>query len=1094
MEKRLVLKVKGELEHDVAWVQVDDKDNPPGTGAADPEILDTLPMAFEHCTGEVLPVVQIPQERDLLAEADNKRRPGYDDMMDRKLDEARRLAERARQRQRQASEQPPPPQPPQPPVVDDPTPDSSSSAAAPMSTEGGPEDSPMEEGEAQSRQSGQQWHPQATLPLGGQPRAISGLSDAGRASPARAPSAYSRGHHGSPRSIAGVSQRGSVSRQTTPGYAPLIPPQSNASPSQARSTFNQSFFGSPQRVHQSPSRRSVAFDGVPNVSLYGGSRASTPVSACPDSLPRALGQKRRSLDPAMLAELHAQQQQMSRLEDLIVSNSERMLMRNQMLEDLALQPSQRSDAGFGNIQRQLDALQQGMAALQEQLATQQQYQEQLLLLQGSPPRSSPAGSPRPAGFDSRKSVATADREPSRRSAVAAHSPTAVGGHPAAAALPSEPGLSPTAGGSPPGHPQQLLLENRAASPHQQPQQQLPQLQQQPQQLQQHQQPQPSPAVQVRTADGAPIHVLPAGKYVGPFPVDQPTPHFSPPRAVARDMEGAPLLQQQPDGAPGATRVIEELLRHVRPPNSAGDSLTPVWSYAAGPAAATGPPDDDLPPPSTSEWAVGGGLDPSMSEWGASAFAPRSPAARVPRQPSLPAIRFHPQPGSVGGIAAPAQLLPPTTTFDEVLRRAQRTTLRAHIATAQAAAQSAPAGGSPARKPAEPAAPKQCGAAPEPNQPETPPGLPPAIAAGIPMAAARRGTAATTGTGSSLPPPYGLGKSDDDSASSQQPQPPAAEPRALLSVIDQDPSASVAALDDLVDGAEKLQQHISESQAEMTDYLSREIAKLGDLVQGGGFADALSPSSVDSGGDAPTPRADGGGGGGRRESAVTGSSSSLPGMYEITTDSRPVRTAPSTPTTARGTAPPTARHRDVADGTPVWQHFPPQQPPVASLEADLRRALSDVASAANALPCAQALHAASPDALVAVLRGFVPTMSDRQLRSRWASIVQRYADHAQQLRPSHPNHPAPLRAPPQSPAARAAHAWTPQQLHAARPQQARPQQPEKRWRVRTPKRRERSKSIDDSLPPTPPRRQERIWTPGGQFGRPLEPLRRTFDNI
>lgn len=64
-----------------------------------------------------------------------------------------------------------------------------------------------------------------------------------------------------------------------------------------------------------------------------------------------------------------------------------------------------------------------------------------------------------------------------------------------------------------------------------------------------------------------------------------------------------------------------------------------------------------------------------------------------------------------------------------------------------------------------------------------------------------------------------------------------------------------------------------------------------------------------------------------------------------------------------------------------------------LEARLRAALADPAHTADTAPLAAALYAHSPDALVTVLRCFLPQMTSRELRRDWRRVVARYDQQA-----------------------------------------------------------------------------------------------------
>eukprot|EP00754_Rhynchopus_humris_P024882 Rhum_TRINITY_DN14918_c7_g1::Rhum_TRINITY_DN14918_c7_g1_i1::g.127981::m.127981 len=93
-ERHLVLKVKD--EHDLALVQVDSRNNPPGAGPTDDELTRKLPEWVQATTGRPLPVESVPLDRDIISEADRKRKPGYEERRNRMLEAIHQAAKRKR--------------------------------------------------------------------------------------------------------------------------------------------------------------------------------------------------------------------------------------------------------------------------------------------------------------------------------------------------------------------------------------------------------------------------------------------------------------------------------------------------------------------------------------------------------------------------------------------------------------------------------------------------------------------------------------------------------------------------------------------------------------------------------------------------------------------------------------------------------------------------------------------------------------------------------------------------------------------------------------------------------------------------------------
>eukprot|EP00756_Hemistasia_phaeocysticola_P031567 Hpha_TRINITY_DN16360_c2_g4::TRINITY_DN16360_c2_g4_i1::g.58274::m.58274 len=1145
MERRIVLKMNGEMEHDLAWTQIDDKDNPKGASAVDNEMLAKLPQLYEAKTGKPLKVTHVPQSEDIIADADRKKKPGYTDMMDKKMEEARRRAQRARDRDKEPQRQPSQsPDPASDPPADDepadedgggdeyddePPPDIQPTA---VQEEGEDSDGPQgddgmrqqpghsESPGGRSQGSALPWQPQQTLPLNkGRHQSVSQDPEDPDRSPLGGRNMGNRQHSTRSSVPAGGYHTPSSVMPPNQSFAGTIYPgtQSFAGLNMTHRSHQPSaqsgFGGSPGRpVTHSPSRRSVYFDGVPNVSMYaGGSRASTPVSVARDhSLPVSHQRSTRQIDPAMMQELQAQRELISRLESLIQSSDQQMQAKHQqMMEGMQQQPPIQEGGGFSEIQRQLDQLALGMAALQQQVTTNpaantlarqatpspQHYSPSprkrgrtmvdavVSQVVGEPPEPLPQeDTPRPeecarAGSVTHVSPPHASPQQAHRLAtttipgvtVTESLPAATFGDSPASAyllaqtiaqLPSQQQTamtgsstrlasdSPTMSSGGTDQLQQHLLTLQHLLQQQQQQQHTPVdgiMSAVPQSIAPQAAPPGSPpghqytvgqALATQAAmvpqnhnpyEGA-VAVLPPGKYLGPFPLDQPTPEVSP-RAHARQLPYNPTKSSHP-----ATRVVEELLHGARP-GSAN-----VWNrqHHAG---------DALPPPSGSEWAQPGApVEGSASEW-ASAFAPRSPAARIPPQPSLPAVvGYPPQLGSEQVRVATA--MPASTPFDEVLRRAQRTTLRAHIATAQAAAQTATA--PPQSGPASASSPP-----PQPSQPQQNSPAPPSVH--VAQVATRRMTGSTGTT--TLPPPYM--KPELPTPPAEDPEPDREQEQALQiawrppSIEQVQPAPhEVAVLDELVVGTDKLRQELATTQAEMDAYLSREIAKIGDLVP-----PAPSPPTASSAAIAAAVN--------RRESDATGS---LPGVLDIQISERSQEqdTRYAVPPVALDTTP-----REPQRTSDIWQPVPD----VGSLRRALHEALSDVALADEALPRARALHAQSAESLIDVLHSFVPNLSRDQLRRRWAQIVLRYVEHARQRQGPVAQSQA---APPPPPAARVASSWTPAQLpeaqvkrHSTRPPAPPPVTRTPSAVVRTQSKgaaqRARSRSIDDSLPPTPPAR-------------------------
>ena len=123
-ERHVVFQVSG--EHDLALSQVDDRRNASYAHATDPELVDKIAAWVKATTGRDIPVVKVPIQRDIIAESDRARKPGYDEKRDRQFKEIHEAAKRRRaerqQQQQQQQQQPPPPPPAAAPAAPIPTP------------------------------------------------------------------------------------------------------------------------------------------------------------------------------------------------------------------------------------------------------------------------------------------------------------------------------------------------------------------------------------------------------------------------------------------------------------------------------------------------------------------------------------------------------------------------------------------------------------------------------------------------------------------------------------------------------------------------------------------------------------------------------------------------------------------------------------------------------------------------------------------------------------------------------------------------------------------------------------------------------------
>eukprot|EP01062_Namystynia_karyoxenos_P020071 TRINITY_DN17592_c1_g1_i1.p1 TRINITY_DN17592_c1_g1~~TRINITY_DN17592_c1_g1_i1.p1 ORF type:complete len:1105 (+),score=227.32 TRINITY_DN17592_c1_g1_i1:67-3381(+) len=839
MEKKIVVRIDGDLEHDLAFAQCNDSCNPPGSSALDGQFLEVIPLLYEAKTGEELSVRHVPLPTDVFDEAENKKKPGFEDMMDDRIEEMqRRLKAKDKRRGQQdpvEDEEAPPEeeeeaeedgeQPPDldargsgtggPPSSASPTGRGGEYALPP----GGGSDGGMGDDGAVSQQPSKPDAAEVTMPAAavsellksfgpalaqamGVTQSMSAAESVGGTEPGseqipprqRQMSLGQQTVHSVPGSAAGHSHAGS--RQTSSPLhrhssryqrgmtrGPSLYSRAGGGSPCSQALQNVSFGRpSPKSAPQHPRqrsgsvcRRSVAFDkpsgysGSPHHSSPPSPLGSDPGSPFPaHSAPGRQG-SRRSLaaDPAIVAQMRRQQEQMERLEELILMcNAEQARQRHSSLDSFA-RPQREGGAQpeLGGIEAQLQQLAQGMAGLQRQLAEQnlqlmapqRQAQQPQREPQPPPPQHrahadpvappskqptvamapSPGSSHHIISVDPPAPSSHASEEPfSERSAderavplityhqqesscppgaaPAVQRPSAAAGsewpppqttepqwHPGcppdgrSAPLPQQQHLQQRGSGrrashrsqgsrsearashaAPPGaippapRPRQsdgasqgtslppTPVPRRCAPPRRE-DTALVALPIQPEVL-----PAPPPLPPAEDAalavpdDGGwivsgdhrvtpPVAFLPAGKYLGPFPADQPTPQLSPRQLALPPPPGSGCADQQvppgEGGDPAAARALSALLQHLH-------QLVPA---IAGGCPAPPPPHDLLGQP---------------------AQAQQPPAQQPP-------VQQPPPPGRAWS-ASPS----PSVGIDDALRRAQRVTLsqRAHSATPPAA--------------------------------------------------------------------------------------------------------------------------------------------------------------------------------------------------------------------------------------------------------------------------------------------------------------------------------------------------------------------------------------------------------------------------